>query len=61
MKLSFLKSKYNQTLIGEIKTMAKIVKHKLDIHQEITDAVVEALEEIKKRFGDNRQMEWNKP
>ena len=41
--------------------MAKIVKHKLDIHQEITDAVVEALEEIKNRFGDNRKMEWNKP
>jgi len=61
MKLSFLKSKYNQTLIGEIKTMTKVIKHKLDIHQEITDAVVEALEEIKKRFGDNRQMEWNKP
>ena len=41
--------------------MVKVIKYKLDLHQEITDAVVAALEEIKNRFGDNRKMEWNKP
>ena len=42
--------------------MPKTIKHKADIHQEITDAVVESLEAIREQYGkDHEGFAWDKP
>ena len=42
--------------------MPKTIKHKADIHQEITDAVVESLEAIRDQYGkDHEGFAWDKP
>ena len=42
--------------------MPKTIKHKADIHQEITDAVVESLEAIREQYGKDREgFAWDKP
>ena len=42
--------------------MTKTIKHNIDIHQEITDAVVESLEAIREQFGkDHEGFAWTKP
>ena len=42
--------------------MPKTIKHKADIHQEITDAVVESLEAIRDQYGkDHEGFAWTKP
>ena len=42
--------------------MVKTIKHKADIHQEITDAVVESLEAIRDQYGkDHEGFAWDKP
>ena len=42
--------------------MPKTIKHKADIHQEITDAVVESLEAIREQYGkDHAGFSWTKP
>ena len=42
--------------------MPKTIKHNIDIHQEITNAVVESLEAIREQFGkDHEGFAWTKP
>jgi len=42
--------------------MVKTIKHNIDIHQEITDAVVESLEAIREQYGkDHEGFAWTKP
>ena len=42
--------------------MVKTIKHNIDIHQEITDAVVESLEAIRDQYGkDHEGFAWDKP
>jgi antirestriction protein ArdC len=44
------------------KPMVKTIKHKADMHQEITDAVVESLEAIREQYGkDHEGFAWDKP
>jgi len=42
--------------------MPKTIKHNIDIHQEITDAVVESLQAIREQYGkDHEGFAWDKP
>ena len=42
--------------------MTKTIKHNIDIHQELTNAVVESLEAIREQYGkDHEGFAWDKP
>ena len=44
------------------KQMTKVIKHNIDIHQELSNAVVESLEAIREQYGkDHEGFAWDKP